>query len=289
MKPKISVCTITYGHESYIEKCIEGVLNQVGDFDLEFVISNDKSPDTTSEIVKKYIQTHSKGHCIRFLDRKENIGIMPNFYDTLNQCTGNFIAICDGDDYWTDPHKLQKQLDFLNENKNFILCGHNIRIFDNQDEKIVDESFPFKHKHSISSELIYKRNYIPAVSIFFRNNHSLPDWFLQSPIGDYPLILFLSQFGEIGFQADLMADYRKFSGYHSRESTEKKKRMLIDALKLTSAKIELREEKFKSLLNEQILKLEMDLQRSFSDKVSLILKSDLSFALKIKNILLCLR
>ncbi len=289
--PKISVVTITWGHEKFIEKTMNGVFMQKYDGPIEFIISNDNSPDQTDEVVKNYLKNTDlpKNFEIKYACHVQNKGIMKNFIWALQQACGQFIAICDGDDYWTDSYKLQKQLDFLIQNKNIILTGHNIQIFDNKDGEILNDSFPFKNKRNISAELIYKRNYIPAVSILFRNQHPLPDWFLQCPIGDYPLILFLSQFGEIGFQFDVMADYRKFSGYHSSESKTKKHRMLVDALNITLSKIDLKERKFKLLVEEQILGLELELKKSLFSKFSLILEKDLPFISKMKNIALCVR
>ncbi|MFV0196440.1 glycosyltransferase [Empedobacter falsenii] len=122
--PKVSVVTITYGQEKYIAKCIEGVLMQEGNFELEFIIGFDNSPDKTAEIIESYIQNHPKGSSIKFINREKNIGMVKNFADTLSRATGGFIAICDGDDYWTDPLKLSKQINFLSANKDFSLYFH---------------------------------------------------------------------------------------------------------------------------------------------------------------------
>lgn len=280
--PKISVCTITYGHESYISKCIEGVMMQEGDFELEFIISSDNSPDNTAAIIEEYIEKHPKGHCIRFINHQKNIGIMPNFCSTLNQSTGEYTAICDGDDFWTDKHKLQKQLDFLQKNPDAAAVGHNVRIFDNTNGAVLEESFPFKTEFQIDNDLIYKRNYIPALSLFFRNIHPVPEWLLQSKIGDYPLILFLSQFGKIGFQQDVMADYRKFSGYHSKESASVKDQMLIEALENALSNLDKLNSSKKKMLSEQIIKLKINNQPALGTKLKTIFCSDISLLSKVK-------
>lgn len=246
MRPKISVCTITYGQEKFISQCLEGVLNQVGDFDLEFIIGNDNSPDNSAEIIENYINSHPKGKCIKFLNRKENIGIMPNFLDTLKNATGDFVAICDGDDYWTDPNKLQKQLSVFLENENIVLAGHNVEIF--EEDIIHDASFPFKNRLTIDSNLIYRKNYIPALSIFYRNNFGVPDWMYQCSIGDYPLILHLSQFGEIHFDFEVMARYRLNSGYHSSISKQKRLQLQKDSIQTALRNLKLKKEERENLL-----------------------------------------
>ena len=287
--PKISICTITYGHENYISQCIEGVLMQEGDFELEFIISSDHSPDNTAIIVEDFMKNHPKGKFIKFINHQENMGIMPNFHSTLKQATGDYVALCDGDDYWTDPLKLQKQLHFLEKNREIVAVGHNTRIFDNTNKVVLDSSFPFKNEFQIDENLIYKRNYIPALSLFFRNIKPVPDWFLQCKIGDYPLILYLSQFGKLGFQYDVMADYRKFSGYHSNESVSKRNNMLADTLEIALLNLNKLTLIQKKLLQEQIVKLKINGSLNFVAKIQTVFSSDVSFFNKLKLLILILK
>src|SRR5690606_16062591 len=116
-KPLVSVCMITYNHELYVKQAIEGVLNQIVDFEVELVISDDKSTDSTAEKINEVINTHPNGKWIRFHSHPENKGIIRNFMWTLLACRGDYMAICEGDDYWTDNFKLKKQLEDLEENK----------------------------------------------------------------------------------------------------------------------------------------------------------------------------
>lgn len=121
-KPKISVCMITYGHENYILQAIEGVLMQECNFEIELIIANDCSPDNTDLVVKDILAHHPKKSWIKYFNHKKNLGMMPNFLFALDQCSGNYIAVCEGDDYWTDPLKLQRQVDFLEANKEYTIC-----------------------------------------------------------------------------------------------------------------------------------------------------------------------
>ena len=116
MKPLVSVIMITYGHEKYIEEAIRGVFLQKTNFPLELIISNDKSPDSTDEIIKNIIKSAPENISVNYIQHLENIGMLPNFISTLKMAEGKYIAVCEGDDYWTDENKLQKQIDFLEKN-----------------------------------------------------------------------------------------------------------------------------------------------------------------------------
>lgn len=105
----VSVCMITYGHEKFIGQAIESVLMQQTNFAIELLIANDHSLDNTDQQIRHYIATHPKGHLIKYILREKNWQMMPNFINALQQCSGKYIALCEGDDYWTDPNKLQRQ------------------------------------------------------------------------------------------------------------------------------------------------------------------------------------
>lgn len=124
--PKVSVVTITYGHEKYITETLDGVLMQQYDGPVELIIANDNSPDATDEVVKKYFLENPapSNFEIKYTKHETNKGMMPNFIWALEQATGKYIALCEGDDYWTDPLKLQKQVDFLENNTEYNICGH---------------------------------------------------------------------------------------------------------------------------------------------------------------------
>ncbi|HAT80174.1 MAG TPA: hypothetical protein DCS17_01820, partial [Flavobacterium sp.] len=123
--PTVSVCMITYLHENFIEQAINGVLMQKGNFEIELIIANDNSPDETNIIVQNCIVNHPNGSWIKYTHHKTNLGMMPNFVWALQQCKGKYIAICEGDDFWTDSFKLQKQIDVLVNYPNLAGCFHN--------------------------------------------------------------------------------------------------------------------------------------------------------------------
>lgn len=120
--PIVSVCMITYGHEQYIREAIEGVLMQECDFEVDIIISNDCSPDQTDTVIQDILSNHPRGSWIKYFKQEKNIGMMANFIFALEQCNAKYIAVCEGDDFWTDPLKLQKQVYFLEANSDYSIC-----------------------------------------------------------------------------------------------------------------------------------------------------------------------
>ena len=140
----VSVLMLTYNHEKYIEEAINGVLMQECDFNVELIIADDNSPDNTETIVKNFIKNHPKKSWVKYTRHKVNRGIRENATWTLQQARGNYIAICEGDDYWIDPLKLKKQVDFLNNNPDYGLVTSDFHIY-NQSTGQLEESI-YKNK-----------------------------------------------------------------------------------------------------------------------------------------------
>ena len=118
----VSVCMSTYNHEEYIEEALNSVLEQECDFEYEIILSNDQSSDNTHAVITKYIENHPKGNKVRYYNQPKNLGINNNLIFTLEQTKGKYIALLEGDDYWTDSKKLQKQFDFLEKNTEYSIC-----------------------------------------------------------------------------------------------------------------------------------------------------------------------
>jgi glycosyltransferase involved in cell wall biosynthesis len=192
----ISVCMITYKHDAYIRDAIEGVLMQKGDFELELIVADDCSPDRTAMILEELQKTHPRGHCIRYKRHEKNLGIIPNFIWTLEQAKGDFIALCEGDDYWTDPDKLQKQITFLNAHSEYNLCGHYV-------SKLKQASFQHPPEEILINndffyeDYIYKYPPVPMASIMYRNNLTLPQWMKDVYGGDRAILFLNAQKGTI--------------------------------------------------------------------------------------------
>src|ERR1700741_4673788 len=128
-EPLVSVCLITYNHAPYLRQAIESVLAQKTSFSTEFIIADDFSTDGARDIIKEYV-SKDPGR-IHAILRDRNIGAGPNFIEMLQAAKGKYIAYLEGDDYWTDPNKLQKQIDFLEQHPDFALCFHQVRLIKN--------------------------------------------------------------------------------------------------------------------------------------------------------------
>ena len=137
MDPKLSVIFITYNHKDYVEKALRSVLAQETDFPFEVIVGEDCSTDGTQEILKRIAAEDPR---VKLFLRSENTGGRPtlNVYETTMRCSGEYLAYLEGDDYWTDTHKLQKQVDFLEEHKEYIGVTHGLCMVDASSDPITD-------------------------------------------------------------------------------------------------------------------------------------------------------
>lgn len=222
--PTVSVCIQTYQHASFIAECLDGMLMQVTDFDYEIIVGEDDSTDGTRDICKEYAEKHP--HKIRLFLRSEKDKVYVkgiktgrfNFLENMREARGTFIAICDGDDYWLDKFKLQRQVDFLNANKDFVMCCHNANKVD------VNGAFINvfnREKVPCSTDINYFLShywYIPTASIMFRNRNLIPPSFFFEVLGvDYALCLvLLADGGLLHYDHEIRSIYRKHGNGLSR-------------------------------------------------------------------------
>ena len=210
----VSICCITYNHEKFIHEAIDGFLMQQTNFDYEIIIANDCSPDNTDAIVQEYINHHPKGKLIKYFKHEQSLGMISNFIFALKQCTGKYIALCEGDDYWTDPLKLQKQVDFLENNPEYVACCHNV-VVKNEFENEEHLMWQWNDNTDITLEDLALGNKIGTLSLIFRNDkeaiNKTFEFFNRYPksiVGDYILNLFLAERGKIKYFSELMGVYR---------------------------------------------------------------------------------
>lgn len=205
---KVSICMITYNHEKFIKEAIHSVLNQKTNFDIELVVAEDNSPDDSETVINSIINDHPKGNCIKYIRNKQNLGPMPNFSNAIKFCDGNYVALCEGDDYWTDNYKLQKQVDFLEQNKKFSMCFHPIQVL--QDDTLLKDTITREVRPVTTIYELAKGNFIHTCSVVYRNHlfPSFPDNFDSSPIGDYYIHMLNARYGKIYKMNEPMAVYR---------------------------------------------------------------------------------
>ncbi len=205
----VSICCITYNHEKYIRDAIEGFLIQKTTFPFEIIIHDDASTDNTQKIIREY---SNKENRIVSILRKTNIKStgVPVFPFTFQKAKGKYIALCEGDDYWTDSLKLQKQVDFLEANLEFSLCFHNAKVI-YEDKKKQPHSFVHLEKTTFNIvDIIISPWFIPTQSILFRREYLVfPEWFKYVYNGDLALQLIYALKGNFYYLDEIMSVYRK--------------------------------------------------------------------------------
>lgn len=213
-RPVVSICCITYNHEKYIKESLDSFLMQETDFPFEIVIHDDASTDKTADIIREYEKNYP--NLFRPIYQTENQyskikAINPKF--NFSRAKGKYIALCEGDDYWTDPLKLQKQVNFMDEHAECSACFHPVRtIYVNGDKDDSIKGPKINGNCIFPSEGIVKSIFIRVISMVFRSEivHDLPEWFSSMPYGDLPLQLICATKGNIGYiGGPPMAVYRR--------------------------------------------------------------------------------
>lgn len=219
-RPKVSVSIITYNHAKYISQALDGVLIQKANFDYEILIGEDDSSDGTREIVKDYRARYPDRIRLFLNDRKNVIylGGKPtgvwNFLNNLSHVKGDYIALLEGDDYWIDPLKLQKQVDFLEGHSEYSFCFHDVIVENENGEQNSSELLYKTEKINYDISDLLKSNFIQTCSVVYRRTALpvIPDWFCRTPISDWPLFIILAQQGKIHRLTEKMAAYRVHAG-----------------------------------------------------------------------------
>jgi glycosyltransferase involved in cell wall biosynthesis len=224
-RPKVSVAVITFNHASFITQALEGVVNQKTNFDWEIVIGDDYSTDGTREILTSYAARHPER--IRLLLHPRQLGPdrpglqgKNNLLATYRACRGEYVALLEGDDYWTDEHKLEKQVSFLEAHPNCSLCSHAVAV-----EYSGGRGQHWGPMIGESSETIFsaedflrQKTEISTPSMLFRRRSlgEIPAWFAEEVNGDYALQALLAGRGDVGVLPEFMAVHRKHNSGLSR-------------------------------------------------------------------------
>ncbi len=211
-EPLVSVIMITFNQEKYIEEAINGVLMQECDFEYELIVANDHSYDHTDQVVQRILYANPKNHLIKYVNRNTNLGQTKNFINAFLHSKGKYIAVCEGDDYWTDPHKLQKQVDFLEKNAGYSMVCHDALVINQKNNTSKLFYQPNLKQNTYSTKYTLKnRHFCPTASLVFRKK-SLMNFsnFQFIPFaGDHVLVQLLSLDGLLFRMTDVMSVYRK--------------------------------------------------------------------------------
>jgi glycosyltransferase involved in cell wall biosynthesis len=213
LHPVISVCIFSYNFGPYIEQAIESVLSQRLSVPYEIIIGDDKSTDNSAEIIKRY-----EARCpeiVRAIFNPTNIGGTANWLQTISLCRGKYIAFLDGDDYYIDDRKLQKQYEVMEADRGAVLCFHGVREVYDDPAMGKNEDIRFRKNRYNAGEILEKGWFIRTGSLFFRNGllpATMPDWVFKYPYRlDSILPVFLTINGDAVYIDEICSVWRKHS------------------------------------------------------------------------------
>jgi glycosyltransferase involved in cell wall biosynthesis len=209
----VSVLVVTCNHERFIAQALDSVLMQEADFDYEVLVSEDLSADGTREIVLDYQRRNPER--IRLLLSERNLHSNEVVARGFRAARGSYIALLDGDDYWTSPRKLARQVAFLESHPACTICFHNALVVDERGERPPARWTPEGQKEISTLEEIWMGNFIATCSVLYRAGvvAAIPDWYLPLfPITDWPLHILHAEKGDIGYIDEVMGVYRYHPG-----------------------------------------------------------------------------
>lgn len=207
-RPLVSISCITYNQEKYIAEALDGFLMQETNFSFEVLIHDDASTDNTPNIIKEYEKKYPD--IIKPIYQIENQfsqGKNISFTFNLPRAKGKYVAFCEGDDYWTDATKLQRQVDFMEKNLDYALVFHPVHVFFQNHEK-EDSIFP-EMKSGFTVKRLLESNFIQTNSVMYRRLDDYSGLSNDVMPGDWYLHLYHAQFGKIGFINRVMSAYRR--------------------------------------------------------------------------------
>jgi glycosyltransferase involved in cell wall biosynthesis len=209
---KVSVLLKAYNHERFIARAVESALEQQTDFPYELVIGEDCSTDGTREVLLRLRDTYPEK--IRLLLRERNLGNIRNLTDTLGVCRGEYVALLDGDDFWTSSAKLQQQVAYLDAHPDFSACAHNAVVVDDTAQSVIGTYCPRRRSHVITLRRMLISDPVPTSSVMFRRGlfAEFPSWYGTVMMGDWPLHVLNLRHGNMWYDARICAAHRLHSG-----------------------------------------------------------------------------
>ncbi|MEY8729271.1 glycosyltransferase [Francisella philomiragia] len=224
----IDVVVTSYNHQRYISQALTSVINQEGFFALNILIADDCSPDSTKQIISNIIDTMDYNCKISILDRPHNMGMLKNLKNAFQSCSGNYIAICEGDDYWISNKKLQKQLSFILRNANLAMCFNRVLLDLDNDNSIIPHpcqsqlslqryNFDFLLGNPVTANFsccMYKTEFVRKVPDIYYENKNNADWLFN---------LYMASYGDVGYLQDILSLYRVHSAGQWSSLSEKDK------------------------------------------------------------------
>jgi glycosyltransferase involved in cell wall biosynthesis len=212
---KVSVAILTYNQKEFIGKAIESALSQKTNFDIEILVGDDCSTDGAQETILAYQEKYPDK--VKAVLHSKNLGQngLFNTIETLQLAKGTYIAPMDGDDYWIDDQKLQRQVDFMEAHPDFSACFHNALITYEDGTPSHELNAPDQKEVITAADLVGEDEiwFMATSAVMFKNGiMRYPEWFLKSSSGDIPRYVILAKHGPIGYVPGVMSVYRKNRG-----------------------------------------------------------------------------
>lgn len=230
----VTVCCLTYNHGLYIEDALDGILKQKTSFNYQIIIHDDASTDNTQDIIKQYVNKFPNIIVpILQVENQYSKGVKIGYQFVLPLVKGKYIAFCEGDDYWCDENKLQKQFEIMEANPQYSACVHNTLF---KDYKTNREYVPYLESNDliITTEMLISKSgsFFQTSSVFMRSQYfNRPPEFRIKYVGDYPRSVYLSLMGEIYYIKDVMSVYRKnLPGSWSSSSTKTQRLAALEGM-----------------------------------------------------------
>lgn len=215
--PLVSICSITYNHAPFIRQCLDGFLMQKTNFKYEIIIHDDASTDGTAEIIKEYAEKYPDLIIPIFQSENQYSKGLRGFYAkfVFPKAKGKYIAMCEGDDYWTDPLKLQKQVDFLENHPDYVMCSHRFNILDQESGKQQSDWYGSLYtnvQYDIKTVISFEEWYTQPLSIMFCTKFFNVEYYRKFEYTrDLVLVYYLLKHGKGILLNEFMGIYRKHS------------------------------------------------------------------------------
>jgi glycosyltransferase involved in cell wall biosynthesis len=210
--PKVSVFMLTYNHEAWIASAIDSALAQVAPFPVEIVVADDCSNDGTRAIVREYAQRHPE--TIRTFLPERNLGVAGIWLQAARRCRGEYVAILEGDDYWTSPGKLARQAALLDSHRDWVSCFHGATLFDESGRFPARPATPAFERHEFDLDEVLRACFIPFLTVMFRREAlaAVPEWIFTYAWFDWLFHIHCARQGKIGHFEEDLAAYRVHEG-----------------------------------------------------------------------------
>jgi glycosyltransferase involved in cell wall biosynthesis len=248
----VSVIVLSYNHKQYISECLDSLVSQHCDVSFEVLVGDDCSTDGTREIIDKYQLDYPE--IVKPIYPTNNLGPNSNYLNCFKHCNGKYIAFCEGDDYWVDPEKLQKQVDFLEANPNYGgVCTNNTWY----DQKLNRFQNFIQEESEITFEDLVFKNSINSQTILFEKSlvQNRIDWISKLKIGDWAVSLIITNQKPYYRLKDITAVYRVHDGgIHSLSSSEHKLKNSLKLIQFARTHLQLSEQR-RTLLKKSELEL----------------------------------